>query len=369
MRPPHDHDHWMRRALALARPWAGRTWPNPTVGCVLVRDGQLLSEGVHEGAGQPHAEAQAIARALAAGIDLRGATAYVTLEPCHHQGRTPPCSRALHTAGIVAVQHAVDDPHPKAAGGAAWLREQGVHTEGGRLGRVAWELNHPFFEAPGQVHITLKLALSLDGRLARRAGRVEDPAERRITGPLAHRRVHRMRAAASAVLVGRQTAAWDRPRLDARGVPVAGQPRPVVLDPQLALGPGDLPAGALVLCAPDAPPARWSELERAGHEPAAVQPAGPGRLGWEGIVERLAERQLGVLLVEGGAAVAADLLAARRAHRLRLFLAPRLLGGDGPGLALPSGATGQGWSTHRLRPCGGDVDWTLRAAGLPAPPP
>ncbi len=360
--------HWMRRALTLARRRAGHTWPNPSVGACLVRNGRLLAEGVHEGAGQPHAEVVALERARRASVDVHGATLYVSLEPCHHTGRTPPCSRAIHAAGLERVVYALADDNPRhAGGGAAWLREQGVVVEGGLLAPVAAELNHPFFETrrDDEVHWTLKLALSLDGRLARAAGPAPDPASRRITGEAAHRRVHALRARASAILVGRRTAAFDRPRLDLRHLPPPlrppDPPRPVILDPRLRLDPTGLPARSLVLHAPRVSSARWAG---SGHELEAVEESSPGRLDLDGIEAALARRGLGVVLVEGGATLAEQLLAAARPHRVHLFLAPRLLGGEGPTLP-PVAVLGERYRTLRVARVGQDVQWILRREDLP----
>lgn len=356
-----DHAHWMRRALHLAASRAGATWPNPTVGAVVVQDGQLLAEGAHEAAGRDHGEVAAL-RGLADGA-ARGATLYVTLEPCHHHGRTPPCTAAIHRAGISRVVYAIDDPNPRVpGGGAAWLREQGIDVHGGLLSGPAHELNHPWLETEGgqHPHVTLKLALSLDGRLARRRGRVEDPAERRITGERAHRRAHQLRVRAGCVVVGRETVAADRPRLDVRHVASPRGPRPVVLDARLALDPAWLPAGSLVATGPEPDPARVRTLEQRGHE-VWSGPLREGRVAWGALLDHLHGRGLGGVLVEGGATVAASLLAEDRVHRLHLLLAPVLLGGDGPRFD-PRPDLESRWRTVRSHRLGSDVEWVLARA-------
>ena len=367
----HGDAHWMRRALRLARRRAGRTWPNPTVGACIVREGRLLAEAAHRAAGEDHAEAAALRSLRERGLDPAGSTLYVTLEPCHHRGRTPPCSRAIAEAGIARVVYAIGDVSPRQhGGGAAWLASQGIRVEAGPFAREAWELNHPFFEtrSDDEVHLTLKLALSLDGRVAPREGRIEDPEARRVTGERAHRRVHRMRASAGAILVGRRTVAYDRPRLDVRHVPARDRPepapRPVVLDPRLTLDPAWLPAGALVLAAEETSPTP----SHGSWEVVGVATSAPGRLAWDAVAEALAARGLGVVLVEAGPTLAADLLANARPHRIHLFLAPRVFGAAGPSIP-PLPALESRYRSWRARRVGGDVEWILRRDDLPGPPP
>ncbi len=358
--------HWMRRALVLARRHAGLTWPNPTVGACIVHRGTLVAEGAHRGPGSDHGEAAALKQLAGLGLDPSELTLYVTLEPCHHRGRTPPCSQAIRAAGIGRVVYAVGDTNPVAQGGGAWLKQGGVKVESGLLADAAWELNHPFFETQGrtEAHVTLKLALSLDGRLAPARGPLA-VAQRRITGGRAHRRVHQMRAASSCVLVGRETVAVDRPKLDARDVQTQSQPRPVVLDTHLSLDPAWLPAGALVFHAE-----ALDEGSRPGPGELVGLPldAATGRLAWPAVLEALADRGLGRVMVEGGAQVATSLLAAGHVHRFHVFLAPRLLGGDGPSLAEYAGA-GLDFRRVRARRLGDDLEWILARSDLPQGPP
>lgn len=334
----------MKRALVLARRQAGATWPNPTVGCCVVRDGVLLAEAVHAGPGQPHAEATALLALAAHRMDPAGATVYVTLEPCHHAGRTAPCSRALADAGVARVVYGAADDTPRhPGGGGAWLAEQGVEVVPGVCGELARELVHPFLETSSdtEAHLTLKLALTVDGKLAREPGRIEDPRARAVTGDRVQRRVHRMRAGAGAVVVGSGTARADCPRLDVRLIGPgqwSGQaPLPVVLAGREPVDPADAPESALVL--------------------------GNGRAGWDSVLDELVSRGRGIVLVEGGARIAADLLAARPPHRIHLYLAGR---GFGPeGVRLPGGIHLEDrYETMRVRPLGADVEWVLRRRDL-----
>ncbi len=203
---------WMRRALGLARRGWGRTAPNPLVGAVVVRDGAVVGEGFHAALGEAHAEVAALA---AAGEAARGATMYVALEPCTHQGRTPPCTAAIIAAGVRRVVYAMDDPHPAAGGGAAVLRAAGVEVSAGVEEPAARELNASFLHrfASSRPFVTLKLATSLDAAIADGTGR---PGW--LTGPAAVRAVHRLRAGHDAVAVGSGTALADDPQLTVRGV-------------------------------------------------------------------------------------------------------------------------------------------------------
>lgn len=334
---------WMLRALLLARRMAGATWPNPTVGCCIVRDGRLLAQAVHTGPGEPHAESAALLALAARRVDPGGATAYVSLEPCHHQGRTAPCSQALHDAGIVRVVHATADDTPRhPGGGAAWLADQGVEVASGICEELARELNHPFFETGSdeEAHVTLKLALTVDGAVARRRGAIDDPADRAVTGERVRRRVHRIRAGAGAVVVGAGTVEADAPRLDVRYLRPdqwsGRQPQAVVLAGKRGPDPGRLPPGALVL---------------------------GGRPDWDEVLGELVSRGRGIVLVEGGARLAADLLAERPPHRIHLYLAGR---GFGPGGVKLSGANrlGDRYRTLRVRRIGPDLEWVLRRNDL-----
>jgi diaminohydroxyphosphoribosylaminopyrimidine deaminase/5-amino-6-(5-phosphoribosylamino)uracil reductase len=355
---------WMRRALVLARRQAGATWPNPTVGCCMVKDGRLLAEAVHAGPGQPHAEASVLLALAANRIDPAGSTAYVSLEPCHHRGRTAPCTRALADAGIRRVVYATLDDTPRhAGGGAEWLRQQGMEVTGGVCEQLARELNHPFFEtaADDEAHVTLKLALSVDGGLARRRGRLVEAAEREVTGERVRRRVHRMRSAAGAVVVGAGTARADHPRLDVRGLPSASwsgrSPRPVVVAGHGNLDPDAVPDGALLVC-----PEGLARVPR-DVEVARVPASAGGYPAWSGVLDALVTRGHGIVLVEGGARLATRLLAESPPHRIHLYLAAR---GFGPeGVRLGAGLRlDEFYATMRVRRIGPDLEWVLRRRDL-----
>ena len=364
----------MARALALAAEGCGATSPNPMVGCVLVRDGEVVGEGHHPRAGEPHAEVFAL---RAGGERARGATAYVTLEPCNHHGRTPPCTEALLAAGVARVVVAAGDPNPLVAGrGLDRLRAAGVAVTTGVLAAEAHALNEAFerWITTRRPFVTLKLATSLDGRIAARTG-----ASRWITGPAARARVHRMRADADAVLVGSGTALADDPRLTPRGVP--GPWRPplrVVVDSRLRVPPSALaydpsaPGGALVATAlpPDAPAAR--ALEARGVTVWSL-PSADGRVDLPALLDRLGARSpdaVTSVLVEGGGVLAAALLEAGRVDKLVLHMAPLLIGGDGLpaigplGLAAP--ADGPRWRIARFERVAPD-DADLELVAYPRP--
>jgi diaminohydroxyphosphoribosylaminopyrimidine deaminase/5-amino-6-(5-phosphoribosylamino)uracil reductase len=286
------HRHHLERALELAERGRGTTQPNPVVGAVVVREGEIVGEGWHERAGGPHAEVVALE---AAGERARGATLYVTLEPCAHHGRTPPCADAVVEAGIARVLCACSDPNPKTDGaGLRRLREAGVTVElaDEDLAVRARRQNEAYrvWVAQGRPFVTYKAALTLDGRVAAAGGEA-----RWISGAESRRRVHELRAASDAVAVGMGTARAENPVLTARDVPAARQPR------RLAFGHGPLPEG--------------SELELL-----------EGPLADE--LRRLAGEGVQSLLLEGGPTLAGAFLRAGLVDKLLLFVAPALVGGD-----------------------------------------
>lgn len=319
----------MRRALLLARRGWGRTAPNPLVGAVVVRDGQVVGEGWHAEFGGPHAEVVALE---AAGERARGADVYVTLEPCDHHGKTPPCTAALIAAGVRRVVVATADPHPAAAGGAARLRAAGIEVVMGVEEEAARELNAPFLFAHGgapRPFVTLKLALSLDGHIAPGPGQ-----QQWLTGDAARRYVHRLRAGADAVAVGIGTALADDPQLTVRaGRRPRVAPLRVVFDPSARL-PLD---SRLVRTARKVPVRVLADAPDAARR-AALEAAGVQVTTAAGIGEHLvALRADGVrhLFVEGGAGIAGALLSAGWVDRLIIFRAPVLLGAG----ALPAFGT------------------------------
>jgi diaminohydroxyphosphoribosylaminopyrimidine deaminase / 5-amino-6-(5-phosphoribosylamino)uracil reductase len=329
VRASEDAVRHMRRALALAARGRGRTRPNPMVGAVLVRNGDVVGEGWHRAAGQDHAEVMALRQA---GERARGATLYVTLEPCAHWGRTPPCVDAIVLAGVRRCVVALRDPHAIVDGrGLRRLRRAGIAVETGLLADEARTLLRGYMSAHrrGRPHVTWKVAATLDGRIADRRGRA-----RWITGAAARARGHRMRAHMDAIVVGATTARRDDPRLDARGVGAAAQPLRVVCDTSLAL-PLSLrlfgrarAAGTAVACGPKAPPARRRALEARGVRVWALPLAG-GRVSPRALAARLAAEGCHEVMLEGGAALGTSWMACGLVDEVALFLAPRLIGAEG----------------------------------------
>ncbi len=320
--PGHAAGH-MARAFELARRGLWTTDPNPRVGCVLAHGERIVGEGWHEIAGGPHAEVMALA---AAGEAARGATAWVTLEPCCHHGRTPPCSDALIAAGIGRVVYAMRDPNPRVAGGgAARLTAAGIVVEGGDFERESAELNPGFVSrmTRGRPWVTVKLAASLDGGTALPGGE-----SRWITGEAAREDVQQLRARSSAVMTGSGTVLADDPRLDVRLPGASRQPLRVVLDSRLRTPPAARilapPGQALVLCSA-LDDTRADALRAAGAEVALVAGA-EGKVDLEAVLALLAARQVNELLVECGAGLAGALLTAGLVDELLLYLAPTLLG-------------------------------------------
>ncbi len=335
----------MRRALELARLGQGRTSPNPLVGAVVVRDGQEVGCGYHAAAGSLHAEAVALA---AAGPLARGATLYVSLEPCDHHGRTPPCTDAVLAAGIARVVVAHEDPDPRVRGrGIARLRAAGVEVQVGVLEEEARRLNAAYLKhrTTGLPLVTVKWAMSVDGRIATRTG-----SSRWITGPQAREEAHRLRDTHDAVLVGIGTVLRDDPALTCR-IPGGRDPLRVVVDSRLRTPPdarllreGSSPV--VVATTPQAPRDRVQRLQRAGAE-VWVCAEDRGRVSLPDLFGRLAQRGVLSVLVEGGSGVHAAVLEAGLADRLVAFLAPLVVGGrQAPG---PVGGDGVADISQALR--------------------
>ncbi len=325
-----DDISFMRAALGLARRGLGSTWPNPAVGCLVVRDGRVVGRGTTAPGGRPHAEPQALAMAGAA---ARGGTVYVTLEPCCHHGQTPPCAEALVSAGVARVVAALRDPDPRVAGGGfARLRQAGIVVTGGVLAEEAAELNAGFLcrVARGWPLVTLKLASTLDGRIATRDGE-----SRWITAGPARRLAHALRGHSDAVMVGAGTVLADDPDLTCR-IPgfrrreivrvVADTHLRTPLMARLVATARAVPTW--LLAGPGTDPVRRQALEGAGVKVIAV-PAGPGGIDLGVALATLGREGITRLLVEGGGQLAAALLRADLVDRLAWFHAPAVMGGDG----------------------------------------
>jgi len=350
----------MVRALELARGGLGRTSPNPMVGAVLTRDGMVVGEGFHQRAGAAHAEVVALEQA---GDAARGAILWVTLEPCCHQGRTGPCTERLLAAGVTEVHVATLDPNPLVHGqGLARLRGAGVSVSLGEHAEEAQLLIRDFtiWVSTGRPAVTLKFAMSLDGKVATAGG-----DSQWITSAPARARAHRLRAEHDAVMVGSGTVLADDPRLTARQVPAGSrQPLRVIVDSRLRTPPTSrllATAGGPVLIATvtEAEPARAKALEEAGAEVVTFA-AVAGRVPLPALLQRLGDRQITSLLVEGGPTLLGSLWSERLGDRVAAFVAPLLVGGAGA--PSPFGGLGavsleHGWRAVGLQaePVGSDL--------------
>ena len=346
----------MALALSLGRRGMGRVWPNPAVGCVIVRDGQIVGRGWTADGGRPHAETAALAQAGAA---ARGATAYVTLEPCAHHGQTPPCAEALVAAGVARVVIATGDPDPRVAGrGITILRDAGIAVETGVLEPDAQRDHAGFFlrVTENRPFVTLKLAGTLDGRIATASGESQW-----ITGPEARRAVHMMRARHDAVMVGAGTVRADDPSLTVRGMGVTRQPVRVVLSRAMKI-----PAtGQLASTATDVPVwlchgegadvADWT-AQGAVSLPCPVT---AGQVDPGAALAALAGQGITRVFCEGGGMLAASLLSAGLVDRLVVFSAGIAIGAEGtPSLAamgVDRLASAPRFKLDQVRPIGGDI--------------
>ncbi|MEO8038536.1 MAG: bifunctional diaminohydroxyphosphoribosylaminopyrimidine deaminase/5-amino-6-(5-phosphoribosylamino)uracil reductase RibD [Betaproteobacteria bacterium] len=322
-----DYRH-MARALQLAARGMNTTTPNPRVGCVLVREGSVIAEGWHHRAGEPHAEALAL---QAAGAGARGATAYVSLEPCSHHGRTPPCADALIAAKIARVVAAMEDPNPAVSGrGLERLRAAGIVAEAGLLEAEARELNVGFVSrmTRGRPWVRVKIAASLDGKTALANG-----ASQWITGPEARRDGHRWRARSCAVVTGIGTLKDDDPRLTVRDVAAERQPLRVVVDSRLRIGLDAriLEAGGVVVATASDDAAKTRALEAAGAQVWRL-PGGDGKVDLAALMQELGGHGANEVLVEAGINLHSALVAVGVVDELVLYLAPSLLGDAGRGM-------------------------------------
>jgi diaminohydroxyphosphoribosylaminopyrimidine deaminase/5-amino-6-(5-phosphoribosylamino)uracil reductase len=352
---------WMRRALELAERGRGSVEPNPLVGAVVVRDGRVVGEGWHQRYGQAHAEVNALA---VAGEAARGATLYVTLEPCCHHGKTPPCTDAVLRAGVARVVAAMADPFPQVAGrGAELLRQAGVTVEIGLEEAAARRLNAPYLTllGAGRPYVHAKWAMTLDGKIATATGH-----SKWISGEESRRRVHDLRGRMDAILVGAGTVRADDPLLTAR------PPGPRTALRVVLSRDGRLPDGSqllrtaretsvLVAVSAGLPGGRRAALEAAGCEVLEL-PAPDGRPSIASLLADLGRRRLTNLLVEGGSAVLGSLRDAGLIDEVHVFIAPRLVGGraaltpvGGTGAAtVGEGLTLTEWESERV---GDDLYW------------
>ncbi|ABC32608.1 riboflavin biosynthesis protein RibD [Hahella chejuensis KCTC 2396] len=332
----------MARALRLAERGLYTTDPNPRVGCVLVKEGVIVGEGWHERAGEGHAEVNAL---RAAGESARGADCYVTLEPCSHYGRTPPCAEALVKAGVRRVIAAMEDPNPSVAGkGLALLRGAGVESEVGCMAAEAYELNLGFFKrmSDGRPWVRVKVASSLDGRSALHNG-----VSKWITGAAAREDVQKLRARSSAVITGIGTIIADNPSLNVRGPELEQacngklrQPMRVALDSQLRF-PADsnmlkLPGKILLVACTDPSEGWLAQRQSSGADLEVLKLAGEnGRIDLKALLSTLAARECNEVLVEAGANLAGAFVAQGLADEIWTYTAPKLMGEGRPAFVLP----------------------------------
>lgn len=323
--------HFMKRALELSKKGQCLTCPNPVVGAVIVKDGQIIGEGWHHGPGLPHAEIEAL---RACRTDPAGAIMYVTLEPCNHYGKTPPCSEAIIKAGIAKVKYAISDPNPVAGGGGKRLREAGIKAQAGLGREVALELNRKFlhFCLTGRPWVIMKAAMSLDGKIATTSGE-----SKWITGEQSRKLVHRLRAEVNSVLVGSGTLLADDPQLTNRMYKHSSrQPLKVLLDSMLqvkhehriiAEGPGNV----IVFCTARAPLNREAELRGLGVR--IIRQETVGKVNLPDALASLGELGIQSILVEGGSSVFTSFCELGLVSEYYLFYGPFFIGGDlSPGI-------------------------------------
>ena len=325
---------FMKRALDLARRATGRTSPNPLVGAIVVKDGQVIGEGYHQKAGTPHAEIHAL---NAAGENARGATLYTTLEPCCHWGRTPPCTEALINAGITEVYIAEIDPNPKVAGkGVRQLEEAGLQVHIGLCEQAAADLNEIYskYIQTGMPFVILKTAMSLDGKIATASGESQW-----ITSEASRQRGHQIRDMVDAILVGRGTVERDNPALTTRLQNGQGQDATrIVLDSHgktstdARIFNAESSAGVIIAVTPDAPSENVAALQKAGAQVLTVPAAEGNRVCLKGLMAILGRREITSVLIEGGSEINASAVAAGIVDKVTCFIAPKIIGGrNAPG--------------------------------------
>lgn len=327
-----DNTRYMSLAIRLAEKGRYTTMPNPRVGCVIVRDGEIVGQGWHQRAGEGHAEVNALADA---GDRAKGATAYVTLEPCSHTGKTGPCCEALVDAGICRVVYAMEDPNPEVAGnGLRYLKQKGIEVEGPVLEKEAWDLNPGFIRRmeTGRPYVRCKMAMSLDGRTAMASGE-----SKWVTGPSARADVQKLRARSCAVITGigsillddsSLTVRDDELRLENAREAAQSQPLRVVLDSKQQLRKHHMvvqsPPTSLVVSAQSQPDAKLTEL---GIEQIAI-PGSDGRVNLSELLQELGRRECNEVLVEAGANLAGAFLRGGFVDELVIYMAPKLMGSD-----------------------------------------
>jgi diaminohydroxyphosphoribosylaminopyrimidine deaminase/5-amino-6-(5-phosphoribosylamino)uracil reductase len=328
--PKMDHEPFMRWALALALEAEGMTSPNPMVGAVVVKDGDIVGEGYHRRSGTPHAEIHALTDA---GPLARGADLYVTLEPCCHTGKTPPCVDAIADAGIRMVCVGTRDPNPIVNGrGIAALKRAGIKVHEGILEERCRAINEPYnkFISTGIPHVTLKAALSLDGKIATSSG-----DSKWITNSECRKFVHRLRGTSDAVMIGAGTLRTDDPRLDVRfGIKGRGAPKAIVVSELLNI-PKDLnllrrrSGGVIFATTSRAPKARASRLMAMGHDVIFCRAGRDGRVSLSHLLKTLGKRGITSVLLEGGGELFSDFVCSKLVDRVIACIAPIVIGGKG----------------------------------------
>ena len=354
----------MQNALALARLGRFSTSPNPRVGCVIAHSSQIVGQGFHVKAGEPHAEVHALRQA---GEMARGATAYVTLEPCSHYGRTPPCAEALIGSGVSRVVAAMTDPNPLVAGkGLAMLEAAGIRTESGLLETEARELNRGFLSRieRGRPFVRIKCAASLDGKTA-----LSDGLSKWITGEAAREDVQILRAESCAVVTGVGTVLADNPQLNVRAFPTVRQPVRIIADSKLQTPPDCRiirDGGGPVLIATLSQDAdRLNAFSRFPHVEIIRPSEKDGRIDLADLLKILAAKGCGEVMVEAGAVLSSAFLAEDLADELVLYQAPKILGCPGRSMfTLPENPAAltesPRWETRSVETLGGDIKWILR---------
>lgn len=366
--------HWMLRALDLARRGQGKVEPNPMVGCVIVQGDLAVASGFHANFGGPHAELAAVQQATANGtLDrLSGATAYVTLEPCCHFGKTPPCSDLLIKVGVSRVVIAMPDPFPAVSGGGIMrLRSAGIRVDCGIQETAARQLNAPYLKRvqTGKPWVIAKWAMSLDGRIATSAGHSQW-----ISGEASRELVHQLRSRVDAIVVGSRTAALDNPMLTARlpnGQPPLRVATRVIVDSQLAVAPESRFAQSadqfpsLIWCQQNINPAKAAILRRMGCAVESfTQPSDEHRL--DQLLRLLAEKyQATNVLVEGGGGLLGALFDIKQIDECYVFIAPQIIGGKQAvsplgGVGLLRVGDGPNCITQEIKACGEDICWRCR---------